>query len=238
MATQIEGTPPPTLSPRYEGRLELTWTNKPLRLLAHDDGQYEWVAPSDYRVAEVHLLRDRDSVGTASGTGGRAKDSLLVQGDALNALTSLVSLPEFAHEYVGQVRLCYIDPPFNTRQSFLQYDDTLEHSVWLTILRDRMALIRDLLAEDGSLWVHLDDSEMPYCKVLLDELFGRSDFVAQITIELNPKGRQLDRFFATSHDYLLIYGKSIRHVRLHTANIGRPGSRLDSGAPTCGRERV
>jgi adenine-specific DNA-methyltransferase len=109
----------------YEGRLELTWTNKHLRLLAHVDGSYEWVPPSDYRVAEVRLLRDRGTVGQVAPDRDRAKDNLLIRGDALNALTSLIELPEFAREYVGKVKLAYLDPPFNTQQSFLQYDDAL-----------------------------------------------------------------------------------------------------------------
>jgi adenine-specific DNA-methyltransferase len=107
-------------SQTYEGRLELTWTNKALRLLAHDDGSYEWVPPNDYLVAEVRLLRDVATVGTTHPSSSRAKDNLLIQGDALNALTALASLPEFAREYLGKVRLAYLDQPFNTQQSFLQ----------------------------------------------------------------------------------------------------------------------
>jgi adenine-specific DNA-methyltransferase len=95
-----------------EGRLELTWTNKPMRLLAHEDGSYEWVKPSDYRVAEVRLLHDLATVGAVGKE--RSKDNLLIRGDALNALRSLSGLPEFSREYLGKVKLVYIDPPFNT----------------------------------------------------------------------------------------------------------------------------
>ena len=76
--------------PGYEGRLELTWTNKHLRLLAHEDGSYEWVPPSDYRVAEVRLLHDAGTVGEVARERDRASDNLLIRGDALNALTSLI----------------------------------------------------------------------------------------------------------------------------------------------------
>ena len=161
----------------YEGRLELTWTNKHLRLLADDDGSYTWVSPSDYRVAEVRLLRDAGVVGITDAPE-RAADNLLIRGDALNALTSLVQLPEFARHYVGKVKLAYLDPPFNTQQSFLHYDDALEHSVWLTMMRDRLLQIKTLLASDGSIWVHCDDSEQGYLKVMMDEVFGRENFVA------------------------------------------------------------
>jgi adenine-specific DNA-methyltransferase len=97
----------------YEGRLELTWTNKSLRLLAHEDGTYEWVPPTDYRVAEVRLLHDVATVGESWPPADRAADNLLIRGDALHGLTSLIELPEFAKHYVGKVKLCYIDPPFN-----------------------------------------------------------------------------------------------------------------------------
>ena len=186
----------------YEGRLELTWTNKQLRLLAHEDGSYEWVPPSDYRVAEVRLLDEAASVGEVGRE--RARDNLLIRGDALNALRSLAHLPEFAREYVGKVKLAYLDPPFNTQQSFLQYDDALEHSVWLTMMRDRLLQIRELLAPDGSVWVHLDDSEMAYCRVLMDEVFGRSAFIATVVWE-NFYGRSNAAALSPSQNYLLVY---------------------------------
>jgi adenine-specific DNA-methyltransferase len=187
----------------YEGRLELTWTNKPLRLLAHEDGRYEWVSPSDYRVAEVRLLDDLTTVGEVSRT--RAGDNLLIRGDALNALRSLARLPEFAREYLGKVKLAYLDPPFNTQQSFLHYDDALEHSVWLTMMRDRLAQVRELLAPDGSVWVHLDDSEVAYCRVMMDELFGRDNFVATVIWEKTDSPRMDAKMFSVRHDTILVY---------------------------------
>ncbi len=111
----------------YEGRLELTWTNKHLRLLAHEDGKYEWLPASDYRVAEVRLLHNAGTVGEVGTDQRRAHDNLLIRGDALNALRSVVEMPEFAREYLGKVKLVYLDPPFNTQQSFLHYDDALGH---------------------------------------------------------------------------------------------------------------
>ena len=97
----------------YQGRLELTWTNKPLRLLAHEDGRYEWVSPSDYRVAEARLLDDLKAVGAVSRA--RAGENLLIRGDALNALRSLARLPEFAREYVGKVKLPRSPVRFSTK---------------------------------------------------------------------------------------------------------------------------
>lgn len=189
----------------YEGRLELTWTNKHLRLLAHDDGSYEWVSPADYRVAEVRLLHDAAVVGDVGAK--RAADNLLIRGDALNALTSLARLPEFAEQYLGKVKLAYLDPPFNTQQSFLQYDDALEHSVWLTMMRDRLVQIRDLLAPNGSVWVHLDDSEMAYCEVMMDEVFGRQNAIAVAVWEKTYTPKSNGRGLSTDHDYILCYAK-------------------------------
>ncbi len=190
----------------HQGRLELTWTNKHLRLLAHDDGRYEWVPPSDYRVAEVRLLDDVTAVGEVSHE--RARDNLLIRGDALNALRSLARLPEFASEYLGKVKLAYLDPPFNTQQSFLQYDDALEHSVWLTMMRDRLLIVKELLAPDGSVWVHCDDSEQAYLKVVMDEIFIRDNFVATVVWEKVYSPRMDAKRFSSSHDYLLVYAKS------------------------------
>jgi adenine-specific DNA-methyltransferase len=111
--TQIESMQLP-----LKGRLELTWTNKDLALLAGEDGSYQWVKPTDHRVAEVRLLRDAGEVGDVHPDSERAQDNLLIRGDALNALEALNKLPEFAEELVGTVKLIYIDPPFNTGQAF------------------------------------------------------------------------------------------------------------------------
>jgi adenine-specific DNA-methyltransferase len=188
----------------YRGRLELTWTNKHLRLLAHEDGTYQWLPPADYRVSEVRLLRDAGTVGKTHDDSGRAKDNLLVRGDALHALTSLSRIREFAREYVGKVRLAYLDPPFNTQQAFEQYDDALEHSVWLTMMRDRLALVKDLLTPDGSVWVHCDDSEQAYLKVVMDELFGRDSWVTTIVWQ-KRLSRDNRAAFSSMHDYILVY---------------------------------
>ncbi len=163
-------------APDLSGRLELTWTNKGLRLLSDEAGGYTWVHPPEFRVAEVRLLHEAVTVGTRNTD----TPNLLMRGDALHALTSLLELPEYRRQYAGKVTLCYIDPPFNTGQAFTTYDDALEHSVWLTMMRDRLAQVKELLHPDGSVWVHLDDAEMAYCRVILDELFGRANFVATI----------------------------------------------------------
>lgn len=201
--------------PVYEGRLELTWTNKELRLLAHEDGSYEWVPPADYRVAEVRLLHDAGSVGEVNPGARRAEDNLLIRGDALNALRSLSSLPEFAAEYLGKVKLAYLDPPFNTQQSFLHYDDALEHSVWLTMMRDRLSQIADLLAPDGSVWVHLDDSEGHRARCVLEEVFGAQNFIATVIWQKIHARNNSAQHFSSDHDYILVFAKDKERFELN-----------------------
>lgn len=188
----------------HRGRLELTWTNKDLSLLAHEDGSYEWVPPTDYRVAEVRLLRE-------AGVVGEQADNLLIRGDALNALAALRDLPEFADGVANKVKLAYLDPPFNTQQSFLEYDDALEHSVWLTMMRDRLQQIRSLLARDGSVWVHVDDSEAAYCRVLMDELFGRDNFVGCVVWKRRNDTRNT-AVLSANHDYILVFAADIDYL--------------------------
>jgi adenine-specific DNA-methyltransferase len=191
--------------PQYEGRLELTWTNKQLSLLARDDGSYEWVQPSDYRVAEVRLFHDVSTVGAVGKR--RAADNLLIHGDALHALTSLTKLPEFASEYLGKVKLAYLDPPFNTQQSFLHYDDALKHSVWLTMMRDRLAQVKELLAPDGSIYVHCDTSEGAYLKIVMDEVFGRGNFRNEIIWKRQTAHSDSQRF-GPIHEIIYYYAAS------------------------------
>lgn len=198
-----------TDKPRHKGRLELTWTNKGEALLSRDDGSYEWVPKRDHRVAEVRLLRDAGIVGEVHPEADRARDNLLIRGDAVHALTALNSLPEFASEYAGKIKLVYIDPPFNTGQAFAQYDDGLEHSVWLTMMRDRLEQIKDLLAPNGSVWVHLDDAEQAYCKVMMDDIFGRENFVSTIVWE-KRHSRSSDAIVSHNHDYILIYANDVQ----------------------------
>ena len=192
----------------YEGQLELTWTNKALCLLAHEDARYEWLPPADYRIAEVRLLRDAGTVGDTRSAKTRAKDNLLIRGDALNALTSLAALPEFSREYLGKVKLVYIDPPFNTGEAFEQYDDNLEHSVWLTMMRDRLKQIKKLLAADGSVWVHLNDDEVHYAKIVMDELFTRANFIATFIWQKVDSPSENKKPLAVDHDYILCYSKN------------------------------
>lgn len=184
-------------------RLALTWFNQDKTLLPLPDGGYEWVERDDPRVTEVRLLSETDRVGEVTGT---ATDNLLIVGDAYQALHSLIEVPEFAAVYKGKVKLVYIDPPFNTEQTFKHYDDNFDHSIWLTMIRDRIHLLSTLLTEDGSIWVHLDDAEVHRARMVLDEQLGMRNFVAHVVWEKAPggKGKSL---WSASHDHILVYAK-------------------------------
>jgi adenine-specific DNA-methyltransferase len=188
------------------GRLTLTWANKEKALLSHGETGYEWVDRDDPRAREVRLL---DEVGRVGEVAGTASDNLLIRGDSLDALRALVHSPEYAAAYRGKVKLVYIDPPFNTGQAFEHYDDSLEHSVWLGMMRERLVLIRDLLAPDGSVWVHLDDAEMAYCRVQMDEVFGRQNFVATVIWEKADTVRNDATRFSGSHDLVTVFAREL-----------------------------
>ncbi|MBB0967442.1 site-specific DNA-methyltransferase [Dietzia aerolata] len=107
----------------------------------------------------------------------------------------------------GAAQLVYLDPPYNRGGSFDGYHDNMPRHDWLTYIEARLVVARDLLADTGTLWVHLDDAEAHRVRCLLDEVFGVDAFIADLTVESNPKGRQLDRFFAGSHDRLMVYAR-------------------------------
>ncbi|MEQ2464169.1 site-specific DNA-methyltransferase [Niallia hominis] len=129
-------------------------------------------------------------------------DNKLIFGDNLLALKAL------EQEYTGQIKCIYIDPPYNTGSAFEYYDDGLEHSMWLKLMKDRLQILHKLLKDDGMLFVHLDDSEQAYLKVILDEIFGRSNFVAQITYERSSVGGiGQGGVVVNTGEYILIYKK-------------------------------
>lgn len=105
-------------------------------------------------------------------------DNRLIFGDNLLALKALES------EFTGKVKCVYIDPPYNTGQAFAHYDDGLEHSIWLSLMKERFEILRRLLTTDGVLLCQLNDDEAAYCKVLLDEVFGRNNFINQVSVKM------------------------------------------------------
>lgn len=168
-------------------KLELTWIGKDKRpklepriLLEESDKSYH----ASQRVTDDDIF-----------------DNKLIFGDNLLALKALES------EYTERVRCAFIDPPYNTGSAFSHYDDGLEHSIWLSLMRDRIETIRRLLSRDGSLWIAIDDNEVHYLKIICDEIFGRENFVASVIWEKADSPRNSARQFSTDHDYVLIYSK-------------------------------
>ena len=137
----------------------------------------------------------------ASDLSGGDPDAgnLLVQGDNLEALKALLPF------YAGQVKCIYIDPPYNTRSAFEHYDDNLEHSKWLAMMWPRLELLRDLLAEDGSIWVSIDDNEAHYLKVVMDEVFGRANFLTSFIWKKSYGGGAKAKWFVGLHEEILCY---------------------------------
>lgn len=201
---------------KHQGRLELTWTDKDKTLLSTGDGQYDYtfVDPSDYRVSEVRLLHEVDRVKEPApgdrpeGLPKPTNDNLLITGDAMHVLDALAKIPEYGDKYLGKVKLVYIDPPFNTGRAFNKYEDNIAHSIWLTMLRDRVRQIKPLLDSDGTVWVHLDDSEMHRCRVVLDEELGPENFVGTVIWGKADTSRNDAKQFSTDQDYILVYSKT------------------------------
>jgi adenine-specific DNA-methyltransferase len=128
-------------------------------------------------------------------------DNMLIQGDNLLALKALEA------DFAGKVKCVFIDPPYNTGSAFEHYDDGVEHSLWLSLMRDRLEMIRALLSENGSLWITIDDNEAHYLKVVCDEVFGRSNFVANVVWQKKYSKQNDAKWLSVSHDHILLYAK-------------------------------
>lgn len=192
----------------------LDWLNRTAAFTTADDVPYR-------------LL---DSV---SAHGDPAADNLLIQGDNLEALKALLPF------YRGQVKCIFIDPPYNTKSAFEHYDDNLEHSQWLSLMLPRLQLLRELLREDGSIWVTIDDNEGHYLKVLMDEVFGRRNFVANVLWQKVYSERMDAVGFSADHDHLFCYQKSSAFClgRLSLAQNERQFNLLDESTGKSYRRR-
>ena len=129
-------------------------------------------------------------------------DNRLIFGDNLLALKAL------EQEFAGKIKCIYIDPPYNTGSAFKHYDDGIEHSLWLSLMRDRLELLRILLSDEGSIWISIDDNEMPYLRILMDEIFGRQNFIAQCIWQKVYSPKSTARHLSEMHDYIVCYAKN------------------------------
>jgi adenine-specific DNA-methyltransferase len=146
----------------------------------------------------THVLRPH-AAGHVFGDAAVARNNLLIQGDNLQALKALLPF------YRGQVKCIFIDPPYNTKSAFEHYDDNLEHSQWLSMMLPRLQVLRDLLSEDGSIWVTIDDNEGHYLKVLMDEMFGRGNFVSNVIWQKKFSPQNDAKWISNSHDHIHCY---------------------------------
>jgi adenine-specific DNA-methyltransferase len=138
----------------------------------------------------AHRVTDRDLF-----------DNRLIHGDNLLALKAL------EQDFAGQVKCIYIDPPYNTGSAFEHYDDGVEHSLWLSLIRERLEILKRLLSKDGSLWISIDDNEAHYLKVLCDEIFGRANFVANVIWQKKFSPQNDAKWISNSHDHILCFAK-------------------------------
>lgn len=203
-------------------RLELTWYNKDQALIPTEQGKYgyTWVDPTDPRYCQTHFLEYGDVVRGKQKPKEEGRtyskradftptdDNLLILGESGDVLETLTRVPELTDKYVGQVKCIYIDPPFNTAQTFANYEDNLEHSVWLTMMRDRLLHLKKLLSNDGSIWVHLDDVENHRMRLLMDEVFGAENFVAEVVWQKAYSPRNDASGFSIDQDVILVYSKT------------------------------
>jgi adenine-specific DNA-methyltransferase len=169
-----------------KGKLELTWVGKENRP----------------RLEPRILVED-----PAFSYGDRAAENMLIHGDNLLALKAL------EQDFGGKIKCIYIDPPYNTGSAFTHYDDGLEHSIWLTMMRDRLELLHSLLSPQGSLWISIDDNECHYLKILCDEVLGRQNFVATCIWQKVYSPKSTAKHLSDMHDYVLVYAKDISRWR-------------------------
>ncbi|WP_447400530.1 site-specific DNA-methyltransferase [Vibrio harveyi] len=168
-------------------KLELTWIGKEKRP----------------RLEPRIFLEDPELSYQGEPKEGTFGDNLLIHGDNLLALKAL------EQDYAGKVKCVFIDPPYNTGSAFSHYEDGLEHSMWLSLIRDRLLILQSLLSREGSIWITIDDAEGHYLKVLCDEIFGRSNFIGQVTWQKTTSIHNNAILFSSNTDMVLAYAKNI-----------------------------
>ena len=165
--------------------------------------------PVQAELSELSPAEGPDASPAAPPAPQATTDNLLIQGDNLEAIKALLPF------YRGQVKCIFIDPPYNTKSAFEHYDDNLEHAQWLSMMLPRLQLLRELLREDGSIWVTIDDNEGHYLKVLMDEVFGRRNFVTSFEWQKTLTRRNDAKVVSEAHDHVLLYARNSDRIRLN-----------------------
>ena len=163
-------------------KLELTWIGK-------DD---------EYKDIEPRILVEVPE----KSYGDKNTENMLIHGDNLLALKAL------EQDYTGKIKCIYIDPPYNTGSAFEHYDDNVEHSKWLSLMKSRLEILKNLLSEDGSIWISLDDNEQAYCKILCDEIFGRNNFINNVIWQKKYSPQNDAKWLSDNHDFIIVYAKN------------------------------
>ena len=163
-------------------KLELTWYGKEKQI----------------RVEPRILIENKELSNTAKDEN---TENMLIHGDNLLALKALEK------KYSGKIKCIYIDPPYNTGSAFEHYDDNLEHSTWLSLMKPRLEILRNLLSDDGSIWISIDDDEGHYLKILCDEIFGRNNFISTVIWEKKYTVANDAKWLSDNHDFILVYAK-------------------------------
>jgi len=176
------------MSKNNNQRLELTWIGK------------EKQPKLEPRI----LIQDPEK-----SYGDKNSENMLIFGDNLLALKAL------EQEFAGKIKCIYIDPPYNTGNAFDHYDDGLEHSIWLSLMKPRLELLHRLLRQDGTLWISIDDDECHYLKVLCDEVFGRKNFLTSCIWQKIHSIKNDAKYMSVNHDYILVYSKNIDMIQFN-----------------------
>ena len=177
-------------------KLELTWYNK-----------YE-----QKNIETRILIEDKDN-----SYGDQNAENILIHGDNLLALKAL------ENEYTGKIKCIYIDPPYNTGNAFENYDDNLEHSIWLSLMYKRLKILCKLLSEEGTIWISIDDIESHYLKVIMDEIFGRRNFLGDIAYERSGTAGigQGGTFLVNTRESILVYAKNKASMKITEAKTSK-----------------
>lgn len=182
-------------------KLELTWPGKENRLnpeprILQEDKEKSYSAdPKIQEKINKQLFQQEPPLAPTF-------DNMLIHGDNLLALKAL------EQNYTGKVKCVYIDPPYNTGSAFEHYEDGIEHSIWLSLMRERLEILKNLLSDDGSIWISLDDNEQAYCKVLCDEIFGRANFVNNVIWQKKYAPQNDAKWLSDNHDFIMVYAKN------------------------------
>ena len=164
-----------------------------------------WIGKGDEPKLEPRILIENPEY----SYGDPNTENILIQGDNLLALKAL------EQDFAGKVKCIYIDPPYNTGNAFEHYDDGIAHSLWLSLIKPRLTILKDLLSKDGSIWISIDAEESHYLKVLCDEVFGRINFIDEVIWQRSYAPINLKKTLSRSHDTILVYAKNSQGFELN-----------------------